>query len=102
MDIGVTAESNRAAFLPLLTFKNRTTGEIRRTTDPGRALDTRLWDDIGKVRVLGLRGLASRAPYFHAGQARDMDAVLDFYEARFKVNLSVAERADLTAFLLAL
>ena len=102
MDIGVAAEANRAAFLPLLTVKNRDTGEIRKTTDLGRALNTRLWADIGKVRVLGLRGLASRAPYFHAGQAKNIGQVLTFYANRFNINFTSANRADLEAFLLAL
>jgi cytochrome c peroxidase len=102
MDIGVAAEANRAAFLPLLTVQNRTTGEIRKTTDLGRALNTRLWADIGKVRVLGLRGLASRAPYFHAGQAKNIGQVLNFYATRFNINFTSANRADLEAFLLAL
>jgi cytochrome c peroxidase len=88
--------------LPLLTVQNRTTGEIRRTTDLGRALNTRLWADIGKVRVLGLRGLASRAPYFHAGQAKTIGDVLKFYATRFNINFTAANRADLEAFLLAL
>jgi hypothetical protein len=102
MDIGVGAESNRAAFLPLLTVQNRTTLEIKKVTDLGRALNTRLWADIGKVRVLGLRGLASRAPYFHAGQAKNVGEVLTFYNNRFAIGLTSAERADLEAFLLAL
>ena len=63
---------------------------------------TRLWADIGKVRVLGLRGLASRAPYFHAGQAKNIGEVLNFYANRFQIALSAADRADLAAFLLAL
>jgi cytochrome c peroxidase len=102
MDIGVAAEANRAAFLPLLTVKNRNTGEIRKTTDLGRALTTRLWADIGKVRVLGLRGLASRAPYFHAGQAKDISKVINFYVERFNIALNSNQRDDLSAFLLAL
>src|SRR5688572_23841150 len=102
MDIGVANEANRAAFLPLLTVRKRDTGEIRKTTDLGRALTTRLWADIGKVRVLGLRGLASRAPYFHAGQAKDVSKVIDFYVGRFNISLNSEMRDDLTAFLLAL
>ena len=102
MDIGVSAESNRADFLPLLTVVNRTTGEVRRTTELGRALNTRLWADIGKVRVLGLRGLASRAPYFHAGQAKDIKHVLNFYKDRFDIDMNGSQRDDLEAFLLAL
>ena len=102
LDTGVAAEANRAAFLPLLTVKNRVSGEIRKTTDLGRANSTRNWADIGKVRVLGLRGLASRAPYFHAGQAKTIGQVLDFYATRFNINFTAANRADLEAFLLAL
>ena len=102
MDIGVAAESNRPEFLPLLTVRNRNTGEIRTTTELGRALTTRLWADIGKVRVLGLRGLAARAPYFHAGQAKTINQVLDFYMTRFSINLTPGQKSDLAAFLLAL
>jgi hypothetical protein len=102
MDIGVAAEANRASFLPLVTVQNRTTHEIRKTTDLGRALTTKVWADIGKVRVLGLRGLASRAPYFHAGQANTIDDVINFYATRFNINFTSANRADLAAFLLAL
>jgi hypothetical protein len=102
MDIGVANESNRADFLPLLTVKNRSTGEVRKVTDLGRALNTRLWADIAKVRVLELRGLASRAPYFHAGNAKTLPQVLDFYAKRFNIPFTDAHRADLLAFLLAL
>ena len=102
MDIGVGAEANRADFLPLLTVQNRNTAEIKRVTDLGRALTTRLWSDIGKVRVLGLRGLASRAPYFHAGQAKNIHQVLTFYTGRFGISLNNQRRTDLEAFLLAL
>jgi hypothetical protein len=102
MDIGVADEANRPEFLPLLTVRNRNTGEVRTTTDLGRALNTRLWADIGKVRVLGLRGLAARAPYFHAGQAKTINQVIDFYVARFQIVLSAGQKSDLRAFLLAL
>lgn len=102
MDIGVADEANRPSFLPLLTVKNRITNEVRKVTDLGRANGTRNWADIGKVRVLGLRGLASRAPYFHAGQAKNIGQVLDFYARRFNIAFTAANRADLEAFLLAL
>jgi cytochrome c peroxidase len=102
MDIGVNDESNRAAFLPLITVRNTSTGEIKKTTELGRALNTRLWADIGKVRVLGLRGLASRAPYFHSGQGKNLNKLLDFYDDRFDIGLTNKQRADLKVFLLAL
>jgi cytochrome c peroxidase len=46
-----------------------------------------------------LRGLAARAPYFHNGFAADFNAVLDFYNDRFAMNLTAQERSDLIAFL---
>ena len=52
--------------------------------------------------MLGLRGLASRAPYFHAGQAKDISKVVNFYVDRFNIDLNSNKRADLEAFLLAL
>jgi cytochrome c peroxidase len=43
-----------------------------------------------------------RAPYFHNGSAASLDDVLDFYEDRFGLGLTVQEREDLLAFLNAL
>lgn len=102
MNIGTADASRRPDYLPLLTVRNKATGEILQTTDLGRALNTGRWADIGKVRVLGLRGLAARAPYFHNGSAPDIKHVLNFYKDRFGVKLTGAERDDLEAFLLAL
>ena len=44
-------------------------------------------------------GFRSPLSYFHNGFAKDFDAVVDFYEDRFKLNLSKQERIDLIAFL---
>jgi hypothetical protein len=55
------------SYLPVITLQNNTTGAMVQTTDPGRALVTGLWADIGKVKGPVLRGLAARAPYFHNG-----------------------------------
>ena len=52
--------------------------------------------------MLGLRGLASRAPYFHAGQAKDVSKVINFYVERFNIALNSDKSGDLEAFLLAL
>jgi cytochrome c peroxidase len=46
--------------------------------------------------------LSSRAPYFHNGAAATLEEVVDFYERRFGIGLTVQERADLLAFLRAL
>ena len=69
-----------------------------------RGLDpiTGQWADIGKFKGPVLRALAARAPYFHNGSASSLDAVLDFYETRFKLGLTPGERADVLAFLRAL
>jgi cytochrome c peroxidase len=87
------------SYLPVITLRNKTTGEIVSTTDPGRALVTGLWKDIGKVKGPILRGIASRAPYFHNGSANSLADVLDFYEKRFNIEFTPEEKADLIAFL---
>ncbi len=102
IDIGLTDADRRTPDMPLYTLRHRATGATRQTTDPGRALLTGRWKDIGKFKGPVLRGLASRAPYFHDGSAADLDEVLDFYETRFGVGFTKQEKADLIAFLNAL
>jgi hypothetical protein len=75
------------------------TGEAVQTTDPGRALITGKWADIGKFKGPILRGLASRPPYFHNGGAATLGDVVDFYNVRFNIGLTAQERDDLAAFL---
>ncbi len=99
LDIGLTDASRRTPDMPLYQLRNKTTGEVVATTDPGRALITGKWKDIGRFKGPILRGLASRAPYFHNGFAADLDAVVDFYNQRFDIGLTPRERADLVAFL---
>ena len=99
LDIGLADASRRTADLPLYTLRHDQTGELIQTTDPGRALITGKWKDIGKLKGPILRGLASRAPYFHNGSASDLGAVVDFYNQRFGIGLSEQEKADLIAFL---
>src|SRR5207245_1824398 len=43
LDIGIASESRRTPDMPLYTFRNKTTGEVVKTTDPGRALITGTW-----------------------------------------------------------
>jgi cytochrome c peroxidase len=71
-------------------------------TDPGRALVTGKWTDIGKTKGPNLRGLSMRAPFFHNGSARDLPTIVDFYNARFAIGLTAAQRSDLVEFLGAL
>ena len=87
------------SYLPVISLRNNTTGQTVQTTDPGRALVTGLWADVGKVKGPILRGLAARAPYFHNGSAATLSDVVTFYDKRFNVGFTEQERADLIAFL---
>jgi cytochrome c peroxidase len=99
LNLGLTDASRRTADLPLYTLRNKATGETVQTTDPGRALISGKWKDIGRFKGPVLRGLAARAPYFHNGMAKDLAAAVDFYNARFEIGLTAEESADLVAFL---
>jgi cytochrome c peroxidase len=99
LNIGLADASRRTPDMPLYTLRNKTTGETVQVTDPGRALVDGKWAHIGRFKGPILRDLAPRAPYFHNGFAKDLDAVVDFYEERFALNLSKQERSDLIAFL---
>lgn len=99
MNTGVAAVVLRTPDMPLYTLKNMTTGATVQTTDPGRALITGEWNDIGKFKVPNLRGLAARAPYFHNGSQPNLAGVVQFYNHRFQMGLSQQEATDLTNFL---
>jgi cytochrome c peroxidase len=99
LNIGIADASRRTPDMPLYTLRNLQTGETTQTTDPGRALLTGKWKDIGRFKGPVLRGLATRAPYFHNGSAADLPAVVDFYDTRFTLALSDQEKSDLIAFL---
>jgi hypothetical protein len=99
LDIGIADASRRTRDMPLYTLRNVATGELQQTTDPGRALVTGRWKDIGRFKGPVLRGLAARAPYFHDGSASDLEDVVDFYDERFALHLSGRDRSDLVAFL---
>jgi hypothetical protein len=90
------------SYLPVITLQNRATHEIKRTTDPGRALISGLWKDVGRFKGPVLRGLASRPPYFHNGSAASLQDVLEFYDQRFHIGFTPQEKSDLIAFLSAL
>jgi len=87
------------SYLPVITLQNNATGARVQTTDPGRALVTGLWADVGKVKGPILRGLAARAPYFHNGSAASLSDVVTFYDKRFNAGFTDQEKADLIAFL---
>jgi len=102
LNIGVADASRRTPDMPLYTLRNKATNETVKTTDPGRALITGKWKDIGRFKGPVLRSLASRPPYFHDGSAEDLNAVVNFYNQRFKMGLTGREKADLAAFLASL
>jgi cytochrome c peroxidase len=104
LDIGVSDpdSSLNVSYLPVITLQNKTTFGTKRTTDPGRAMITGLWKDVGRLKGPVLRGLSSRAPYFHNGSADSLGDVIDFYDKRFGVGFTPEEREDLIAFLNAL
>jgi cytochrome c peroxidase len=69
------------------------------TTDPGKALVSGLCNDFNRGKGPVLRGLAARAPYFHNGAAADLHELVNFYNARFSMQLSEEQKSDLIAFL---
>jgi hypothetical protein len=99
INIGTADGSRRTSDMPLYTLVRTSTGETVQTTDPGRALVTGKWADIGKFKGPILRGLAARAPYFHNGLARSFADVVAFYDTRFGIGFTESEKADLIAFL---
>jgi len=99
LDLGLTDESRRTSDMPLYTLQNKSTGEIIKTTDPGRGLITGKWADVARFKGAILRGLELRAPYFHNGFAGSLDEVVDFYNTRFGMGLSAQDKSDLVAFL---
>lgn len=105
INIGVTMAQPvvlDVANLPVYTLSNLATGASVQVTDPGRALVTGKWTDVGKTKGPILRGLSMRGPFFHNGSARDLETVVRFYDARFAIGLTDAQTSDLVEFLRAL
>ena len=101
-DVRTASEDARTPDLPLHTFRNRATGEIRKLTDAGRGNITGAWADLGRFKTPTLRALAARAPYFHNGIAATLSDVVRHYEVHFGFVYTDDQRADLVAFLNAL
>jgi cytochrome c peroxidase len=102
LNLGLTDAARRTPDLPLYTLRNKATQQTIETSDPGRALVTGKWRDIGKFKGPTLRALAARAPYFHNGSAATLEDAINFYDTRFHLQLSSRDKADLAAFLRAL
>lgn len=99
LNIGIADGARRTKDMPLYTLRNKATGAIVKTTDPGRAMISGRWKDIGRFKGPILRAVATRAPYFHDGSAEDLEDVVEFYDQRFAIKLTRREKADLVAFL---
>jgi cytochrome c peroxidase len=99
IDIGVASAAQRTPDLPLYTFRQHGTNATVQVTDPGRALISGSFADIGKFKGPILRALSARPPYFHNGMAATLDDVVAFYDTRFNIGFSPQEHADLVAFL---
>jgi hypothetical protein len=111
LDIGVADAGAKSppvldiSGLPVFTLtctQGPLTGQVFRVTDPGRALISGQCADIGKVKGPILRGLASRAPYFHNGSAATLLDAVNFYDQRFGIGFTEQQKTDLVNFLNAL
>lgn len=86
--------------LPVYTVRSKTTGQVKQTTDLGRAAVTGKFNDLNKFKPPVLRGLAARAPYFHNGSAATLRDVVTAYEtAGFQFGFTDQDKDDLAAFL---
>ncbi|MFI4970754.1 MAG: hypothetical protein ACHP7D_11165 [Lysobacterales bacterium] len=102
LNLGLADAARRTPDMPLYTLRNNVTGATVQTTDPGKALLSGKWADIGKFKGPVLRGVAARAPYFHNGFAASLEDVVNFYDTRFTIGLTAQEKRDLVAFMRAL
>jgi hypothetical protein len=109
VDLGTTnlPFADPAPHLPLFRITCRGTphphyGRVILTHDPGYALTTGRCADVGKITLQSMRGLAARAPYFSNGSARDLRAVIDYYDRRYNIRYTEREKQDLVNLLRAL
>jgi hypothetical protein len=101
-DIGASSPGVARPDMAVFTFKSRVTGQEVKTTDPGVGLRNGSFADLNKFKAPNLRGLASRAPYFHGGTAASLEAAVHHYETALGFVFTPAQEADLVAFLRAL
>jgi hypothetical protein len=100
LDLGLTDPNTyNTDVMPRYTLRNKTTGATIRTSDPGRAMITGKWAQIGLFKGPILHGLAARPPYFHNGFALTLADVVKFYDTRFHIGFDAQAAADLVAFL---
>ncbi|HET7501303.1 MAG TPA: hypothetical protein VFK02_09885 [Kofleriaceae bacterium] len=101
-DVGVSRPELARSDMAVYTFRRTSDGATVQSTDPGRGIRTGKFADLNRFKTPNLRGLASRAPYFHNGIAATLDDVVAHYEAQLGFVFTPQEHADLVAFLGAL
>ena len=84
---------------PIYTFWRNSDSFPHSVTDPGLALRTGKFADIGKFKTPSLRGLGARAPYFHNGSAKTLTDVVNFYNTRFNIGFTADEIRKVVLFL---
>ncbi len=88
--------------LPVFTLtctQGSLAGRVYQVTDAGKAMISGQCKDIGRFKGPILRGLASRAPYFHNGSAATLMDVVNFYDQRFSIGFTNQQKTDLVNFL---
>ncbi|HEU4729241.1 MAG TPA: hypothetical protein VFT22_15165 [Kofleriaceae bacterium] len=101
-DIGASRPEVARPDMAVYTFRRTSDGATLETTDPGRGIRSGKFADLNRFKTPSLRGLASRAPYFHNGIAATLDDVVHHYETQLGFVFTAQEHADLVAFLSAL
>jgi len=111
LNIGVAdpTSSLNVSYLPVIKLRNKTDStQVISTTDPGRALVTGKWADIGKFKTPSLRNVALTAPYMHDGSVATLEQAVDLElyarggALNYPIALTADERRDIVEFLKAL
>jgi hypothetical protein len=102
VDLGTTTMpfADPAPHLPLFRITCKAAphphyGRVIYTHDPGYALTTGRCADVGKITLQSMRALAARPPYFSNGSAKDLRAVVDYYDRRYNIRYTEQEKQDL-------
>ena len=108
LDIGIPDAGPKAppvldiSGLPVFTLtctQGPLAGTVYHVTDAGKAMISGQCKDIGRFKGPILRGLASRAPYFHNGSAATLTDAVNFYDQRFAIGFTDQQKIDLVNFL---
>ena len=82
------------SYLPVFTIMNNATGAVVQTTDPGRAMITGNWADIGKTEGSCAPRTCQPRSLFSQWLRRHLADVLTFYDTRFNIGFTAQEKAD--------